>query len=190
MRGEYGMKATSDKQPKRMSNASFKLMNLIMDAQDFLNPHIDTRVKTFGIAEGMIVVDYGCGPGRYTLRLSKLVGDKGKAYAVDLHELAIEAVKQKTKKFNLRSVEPVLARGYNSGLPSHVAAIVTAIDMFHSIPEPTSFLKEVHRIAKKEGFLIIDNGHQSRKTAKEKILSSKLWEIVDETADHLTCRPI
>jgi len=165
-------------------------MTIIMNAEDILYPRIDKRTKTFGITEGMTVVDYGCGPGRYTTRFSKLTGEKGRVYAVDIHELAIEAVKKKIEKYKLRNIKPVLAVGYNSGLPEHIADRVTAIDMFFAVPEPTTFLKEIHRITKKDGLLIIDDGHQSRKKTKEKILSSGLWEIIEETSDHLKCRPL
>ena len=89
----------------------------------------------------MTVVDYGCGPGRYAMRFSKLVGDNGKVYAIDIHELAIEAVKKKMKKYNLRNVEPVLAKGYHSGIPDHVADRVAAIDMLLIVPDPLTFLK-------------------------------------------------
>ena len=161
-----------------------------MSVEDFLHPRIESRVTTFGITSGMTVVDYGCGPGRYTIRFSKLVGDSGKVYAVDIHELGITAVQRKIEKHNLRNIEPVLATGYHSGLPDHVADRVTAIDMFFLVPEPATFLQEIHRITKKNGLLIIDDGHQSRNTTKEKIFSSDRWEIMEETPDHLKCRPL
>ncbi len=157
---------------------------------DFVNPkRLDRRVQTFGITEGMTVIDYGCGPARYTPRYAKLVGDRGKVYAVDIQELAIKAVKKKIAKYHLTNVEAKIAHGYNSGLPDHIADRVTALDMFFAVPDPTAFLKEIYRITKKDGFLIIDEGHQSREAAKQKIENSSVWEIVAETKDHLTYRP-
>jgi cyclopropane fatty-acyl-phospholipid synthase-like methyltransferase len=41
---------------------------------DFLYPYIKKRVKKFGIEEGMIVVDYGCGLGSYTTEMAEPVG--------------------------------------------------------------------------------------------------------------------
>jgi ubiquinone/menaquinone biosynthesis C-methylase UbiE len=173
-----------------MSNMTFKLMTAIMKAIDFVNPHqIDKRIKTFDITPGMIIVDYGCGPARYTLRYAKLVGDKGKVYAVDIQELAIKAVQKKIEKNHLSNVEAKLANGYNSGLPDHIADRVTVLDMFFMIPDPIALLKELNRITKKNGVLIIDEGHQSRESAKQKIQASGAWEIIAETKDHLTYRP-
>jgi ubiquinone/menaquinone biosynthesis C-methylase UbiE len=165
-------------------------MSLFMEVQDVLHPTIDNRVKTFGFKEGMIVADYGCGPGRYALRFSKIVGDQGRVYAVDIQPLAIEAVRKKIEKYGLKNITPVLAQGYQSGLPDSVADRVSAVDMFHSVMEPKVFLKELRRITKADGLLIIDDGHQSRAEAKEKILSSKSWKIVEETTDHLKCQPV
>ena len=45
-----------------------------------------------GISEGMVVVDYGCGPGRYVRKASQLTGFSGMVYAVDIHPTAIEMV--------------------------------------------------------------------------------------------------
>ena len=85
-----------------MPDISFRLMNCIFHIIDFIYPYIDKRVKKFGIKEGMTVVDYGCGPGRYTTRLAKLVGEKGKVFAIDIHELAIKAVKKKINRDHLK----------------------------------------------------------------------------------------
>jgi ubiquinone/menaquinone biosynthesis C-methylase UbiE len=178
-----------EKETRKMSDTSFKLMSLAFNAIDFLFPYIDRRIKNFEVREGMVVVDYGCGPGRYTTRFARLVGETGKVYAVDIHKLAIETVKGKIEKYRLQNVVPVLARGYDSALPEHVADMVCAIDMFFSIERPTELLGELRRIAKKDGLLIIDDGHQSRATTKKKILESGYWNIWEETPDHLKCKP-
>ncbi len=65
-----------------MPDMAFRMMSATMALKDTLFPSADKRVATFGIREGMTVVDYGCGPGRYTTRFAKLVGEKGKVYAV------------------------------------------------------------------------------------------------------------
>ncbi len=182
-------KRVEERETERMSNLSFRMMTLIMQIVDFFVPYIKKRVRGFGIQEGMTVVDYGCGPGRYAIRLAELVGQQGKIYAVDIHELAIEAVKKKIAKYNLRNIEPVLADGYDSGLPDSIADVVCAIDMFFIIKKPTGFLVELKRITKNDGILIIDEGHQPRSVAKEKLLNSGCWDIVEESKDHLKCRP-
>jgi ubiquinone/menaquinone biosynthesis C-methylase UbiE len=103
---------TERRESEKMSNLSFRLMNLTFRVVDFFYPYIDKRVKDFGIRKGMTVVDCGCGPARYTARFERLVGETGKVYAVDIHGLAIEAVKRKIEKCGLGNVVPVLVSGY------------------------------------------------------------------------------
>jgi len=177
------------RETERMSDRSFQMMTLFMWVIDLFIPYIKKRVRGFGIREGMTVVDYGCGPGRYATKIAELVGEEGKVYAADIHELAIEAVKKKIEKHHLRKIGPVLVDGYNSGLPNNIADVVCAIDMFFLIKKPTEFLLELKRITKNDGILVIDEGHQPRSVAKENIRDSGCWDIVEESKDHLKCRP-
>jgi ubiquinone/menaquinone biosynthesis C-methylase UbiE len=172
-----------------MSNASFRMMLLLFDIIDFFYPHVARRAKRFGIAEGMTVVDYGCGPGRYTVNFAALVGERGQVYALDIHDLAIETVRKRTARRHLRNVQPILIEGYNSTLPDETADVVCAIDMFFIIKSPSEFLAEIKRIVKRNGILVIDDGHQPRSVTRQKILDSGLWDIFKETPDHLKCRP-
>lgn len=173
-----------------MSDMSFRMMTLFFKVIDFLHPHIGKRVRKFGLKEGMTTVDYGCGPGRYTMKFAEIVGEKGKVYALDIHHLAIKTVRRKIERYNLKNVEPILIHGYDSTLPDGTADIVCAIDMFWVIKEPTKFLREIKRITRKDGTLVVDDGHQPRSTTKKKILNSELWDIIEETRDHLKCKPL
>ena len=83
-----------------------------------------------------------------------------------------------------------MAKGYNSGIPDGVADVVCAIDTFFAISDPSAFLKELQRITHPEGFLVIDDGHQSRKETKRKIAASGYWEVMEESKDHLKCKPL
>jgi ubiquinone/menaquinone biosynthesis C-methylase UbiE len=175
---------------EQMPNFAFRMMSAVMAIEDLVHPTIDKRVLTFGIHEGITIVDYGCGPGRYATRFAKLVGKNGKVYAVDVQPLAIEMVKSKMKKQALENIAPVLAKGYNTGLPDKIADMVCALDMFFALREPTTFLREVHRIIKPDGVLIIDDGHESRQATLQKIQVSGCWRVTEESRDHLKCLPV
>jgi cyclopropane fatty-acyl-phospholipid synthase-like methyltransferase len=174
----------------RMSDLSFRLMAGIFSVIDHISPFVEKRALSFNLQPGMSVVDYGCGPGRYTQYFSRMVGEKGKVFAVDIHELAIGEVKQMIARAGLRNVQPVLAHGYYSGLQCAIADRVFALDVFHGIRQSTEFLVELRRLIKADGLLVIDEGHQPREVARMKILKSGLWRIEAETEDHLECRPM
>ncbi|MCK4787538.1 MAG: methyltransferase domain-containing protein, partial [Desulfobacteraceae bacterium] len=82
-----------------------------------------------------------------------------------------------------------LANGYDSTLPGRIADVVCALDMFHIIKNHTQFLAELKRITKNSGYLVIDDGHQRRSVTKASILESGHWDIIEETRDHLKCKP-
>ena len=175
---------------ERMSDTSFRLMNLTFNVIDFFSPYVGKRAHSFNLQPGMSVVDYGCGPGRYTIQFAQIVGETGKVYAVDIQELALEAVSSKTSRYRLTNIQPVLAHGYNTALPTGIADRIFALDMFFGIKQPNEFLAELKRLLKPDGLLIIDDGHQSRATTRQKILASGLWKIELKTKDHLECRPV
>jgi ubiquinone/menaquinone biosynthesis C-methylase UbiE len=178
------------KTPDRMSDLSFRLMTATFAVIDAIYPRVDRRALGFGIPEGITLVDYGCGPGRYALRFARLVGPGGLVYAVDVQPLALQAVQRKMAANHLENVVPVLAHGYSSGLPDQVADLVCALDMFFGLHDPTAFLGEVRRILKADGLLILDDGHQPRRVTKEKIRAAGGWQIVLESTDHLRCQPV
>lgn len=159
-----------------------------LEERDILSP-IDKEVDKFDIKKGNIVIDYGCGSGSYINKISELIGDDGIVYAVDLHDLAIEAVNNKINKYQLRNVEPVLVKNINL-IKDNVADIIIAIDMFHMVEEKDIFLSELHRLTKKDGSVFIDMHHMLLDDARGKILSSKLWEIECEVDNCLKCIPI
>jgi ubiquinone/menaquinone biosynthesis C-methylase UbiE len=172
----------------RIPDIAFKLMSWMFIIRDrFMSPW--SILDEFAIERGQTVVDYGCGPGSYLKRVSELVGPEGRVLAVDIHDLAIKAVKRRIDKEQLSNVIAVRADGGNSALPDETADVVYALDMFHMVREPEVFLRELNRLCKDKGLLYIDNGHQSRETARSKIRSSGAWEIVEETRRYLKCSP-
>ena len=81
---------------KPMSNTSFRLMKLTFGLIDFfLAPFYSLRLqlKKIPLKQGMTAVDYGCGPGRYTIPLAEIVGPRGQVFAIDIQPLAIDTVK-------------------------------------------------------------------------------------------------
>jgi len=172
---------------EKLSEREFRLMHFVMRCIDFVSDYVKKRSSSFGIKEGETVIDYACGPGRYTIEFSKLVGSGGKVIAVDLIEIALEAVLARVNKLGLTNVEIVLANGYDSTLPSQIADKVFVLDAIHHIHDSNVFLNELSRICKVKGCLIIDKGHITRSSLKQKIESSSAWKIVEENSDHLLC---
>ncbi len=173
----------------RMPDFAFRMMKIFFKIFYFFKP-ADKYLKEFGIKPGSTVIDYGCGPGACLPAASALVGEKGTVYAADVHEMAIASVEKLITKKNLLNVKTVLTDGKSSSIPNDTADLIYALDMFHMVKETDLFLKELCRITKKDGILIIEDGHQPRSESKEKIQRSAVWIIIGEEKRYLKCVPI
>ena len=172
-----------------MPDRAFRWMKLFFRVYYFLKP-VKSYADTFGIRPGYTVIDFGCGPGDYLRYVAGLVGKEGLVYAVDIHKLAIESVEKLIRKHSLTNVRPVLSDGNHVAIPDHSADLIYALDMFHMIKDPNNFLRELCRILKPDGVLVLEDGHQPRILTKNKILESGCWTIPEEKKRNLRCRTV
>ena len=165
----------------------FRIMSFILSMRDVF-VSVGKRIDVFGINNGSVVIDFGCWPGSYIERASQLVGGNGRVYAVDVHPLAIKSIKKKISKASLDNVIPILSTGYPVDIKSQSADVIYALDMFHHIKNADVFLKELCRLLKPDGTLFIESGHQPFNEAKDKILKSDCWTIVEEKRNLFECK--
>ena len=142
---------------KPMPNLGFKLMSLLFKVRDFLRPREDV-LKEAEIKPGFHVLDYGCGPGSYSFVVSELVGDAGKAYALDIHPLALQRIQKVVSERNISNIETIES-DCATGLEDESIDVVLLNDIFHDLTEPDKVLQELARVLKKEGILSFTDHH-------------------------------
>ena len=136
---------------KPMPNLWFKLMALEYGTR--AKPSlVDERLKQAGVSHGMHVLDYGCGPGRYTLPAASIVGPKGVVYALDIHPLAIQTVEKAAKRRALDNVR-LIRSSCASGLKSESIDIAILFDTLHDVDDADGVLHEIRRVLKSKGRL-------------------------------------
>lgn len=180
----------SGRNRESIPNIAFRAMTLIMKLMDVFGQYSRRNFETLGLKPGLTVIDYGCGPARYIEFASNAVGKVGRVIAVDVHPLAVAKVKEKIERLNLLNVEAVLAEKYTTSISDEIADIVYALDLFHMIEQPNVFLKELSRLVKKDGIIIIEDGHQLRTDTIQKIENSGLLNVVRETKSHVKCQKL
>lgn len=168
---------------------AFRMMKLLMNIMDFFKAP-GGKLDSFGIKPGDVVVDYGCGPGRYLRKASFLVGETGKVYAVDIHDMAINCACKIRNKAKFNNISPVKASGYFAPIQENKADIVYALDMFHMVSQPNLFLNELHRLLKPSGKLILEDGHQKRSKTLKKIKENGRWRIQKQDQKILELIPL
>ena len=86
----------------------------LLDSDKRLGPlSPEEFLRQSGLMDGMSVVDYGCGPGLFTMAAANVVGAQGLVYALDI-ELDLDSGAE--KKELLEALQGhVLARGQLMG---------------------------------------------------------------------------
>jgi len=174
---------------ERMPDFAFRIMKILFVIYYFFKP-AGRYLKKFGIKPGFTVVDYGCGTGACLRDASSMTGEKGFVYAVDVHELAISSVEELIARYSLTNIKPVLTDGKKTDIPGETADLIYALDMFHMVKDTGAFLKELNRIIKRDGILILEDGHQPRELSKEKLRVSGCWTVVEENRRFMKCAPV
>ncbi len=110
-----------------------------------------------GVAEGMTVVDLGCGPGFFSLPMASIVGASGRVYAVDSSPTMLRHLRRAIKvagvsRGPIRIVEADVSR---TGIPAGTVDVALFANVLHDIDDKRSFLEEVRRICRK-GAAVVD----------------------------------
>ena len=100
---------------KAMPNWAFRGMTFIFRIRDAIEPR--SRVlQEVQLEPGDHVLDYGCGPGAYIPGIAARVTDRGRVYAVDLHPLAVQRVRELARRRGLDNVQAIQS-DCRTGLP-------------------------------------------------------------------------
>src|SRR5207302_5813023 len=74
-------------------------------------------LKILEIKPGMVICDMGCGNGYYSLKLAKLVGEKGRILGVDIQPEMLSLLKKRTAAAGVTNVDPILGTVIDPKLP-------------------------------------------------------------------------
>ena len=129
------------------------------------------KLKKAGVKKGQVIVDLGCGPGRFTNIAARLVGTEGKVYAVDNHPLNIVIAAARKLIGNFKNINILQADCVATHLPDKAIDLIFINDAFHEF-DKVGCLKEAARILKEDGVLAIDE-HEMKE--------DKLLGIVEES---------
>jgi len=113
------------------------------------------------VKEGQAFLDYGCGTGWFTIPAARVVGMRGKVYALDCFHRQLQIVEERSRKKGLTNIETMLSNN-NIGLPDESIDTVWMCDVFHEVEQRRAVLEELHRVLKREGILAIYDGMRDR----------------------------
>jgi len=156
-----------------MPDLSFRLMELFFLVRDFIRPRGKILAET-GLKAGFMVLDFGCGPGSYSIAAARLAGPSGKVFALDIHPLALARVRRRAAKAGLKNIETISSDAA-TGLPDSRVDLVLLYDILHMLGDPDGVLGELCRVLKPDGRLSVSDHHMTINDIISKVTASGLF---------------
>jgi len=117
--------------------------------------HSHTIIKHLKLETGIKVLDIGCGPGRLTIPIAKIIGSQGEILAVDMQAEMLSKIKEKAKKANLSNIRYLETKiGKKTLIQDHFDRALL-ISVLGEIPDKEKCLQEVFHALQPGGILII-----------------------------------
>jgi ubiquinone/menaquinone biosynthesis C-methylase UbiE len=113
------------------------------------------RILNPYIKEGMTVLDFGCGPGFFTIDMAQMVGKSGRVIAADLQEGMLHKLRDKIKGTELENrITLHKCEEDKIGISENVD-FVLAFYIVHEVVNKDKLFTEIETILKPNGQLLI-----------------------------------
>ena len=146
---------------------------------EWLREHIQEVMKGIGVRSNQKVLDFGCGTGTYTIPIAKLVGKRGKVYALDKDEIALDELKTRARKEGISNIEIVFSSNFKTNFSEEKIDVVLLYDVIHQIEDWDGLFSEIHRILKPNGFVSVYPMHVDTQKIKRRMVKN-FFSLMDE----------
>lgn len=124
------------------------------DARDRIG-EAEEVMRLAEVAPAMSVADIGAGEGYYTVRLSPIVGPRGRVLAEDIVPQTRDRLAQRVQRENLDNVAVKLGSPADPMLPSGSFDRIFLVHMYHEVTQPYEFLWNLRGGLKRDGLVIV-----------------------------------
>lgn len=147
----------------------------------FQNPY---KILQPYIHNGMSVLDFGCGPGFFTMKIAQMLNGTGKVVAADLQDGMLEKLKRKVESKHLENVVQCHKCGEDSIGLNEQFDFILAFYMLHEVPNQNATLQEFRKLLKPQGKILVvePKVHVSKKefAATEKRIVDNGFQIIEK----------
>lgn len=107
------------------------------------------------VEPGMSVADIGAGEGYYTVRLSPVVGPRGRVLAQDIRAETRDRLALRVQREGLDNVAVRLGLPEDPKLPPNSFDRIFLVHMYHEVTEPYAFLWHLREGLKPDGLVVV-----------------------------------
>ena len=140
---------------ERANSLNSKIRRWFQNPQKILSPYIE---------EGMTVLDFGCGPGYFSIDMAQMVGKSGRVIAADLQEGMLQIIRDKIKGTDLEErITLHQCEEKKIGVSGHVD-FVLLFYVVHEVPDQDELFNEIGTILSPNGkaFIVEPPFHVSK----------------------------
>jgi len=129
-------------------------------------------LKDIGLKSGYVVLDCCCGYGNYTIPASRLVGNDGTVYAIDINTDRLKELKNQILSDSLYRIKIIQENVEQKiSLPDNSVDVALLYDIFWYF-RPTSknlsnLLYEVHRVVRSQGLVSVFPAHINKQELQD-----------------------
>jgi ubiquinone/menaquinone biosynthesis C-methylase UbiE len=137
-----------------------------------------TVIERSGIKEGMHVLDLGCGSGVVAAVAAKIVGEKGKIYALDIQPQMLRKFEHKLsmpENKDIKNIELINKSAYELPFNDNTLDAIYMVAVLGEIPDRNRALAQIKRVLKPDGILAVSE-----------ILPDPDYALMSTTIRHLT----
>ena len=134
-------------------------------------------IKQLNIKEGAQVSDIGCHEGYMTIKLSKVVGTKGKVFAVEVDQSKLDKLKNHLAERKINNVTLVKDDYDNPKLPVNLLDAVIILDTYHEMDDHDKILQHILTSLKTGGRLVICEPIADERKSKSRADQEKRHEL-------------
>lgn len=115
---------------------------------------ISLALTNLPLTPASVVADIGAGSGYYTFRIAPMV-PKGKVFAVEIQDEAIQYIESRAKELGIDNVEAVKGADATPNLPENSTDLAIMVDVYHELFHPQEMLQEIKASLKPDGKLLL-----------------------------------
>ena len=152
-----------------------------MEFREWLADNANMVLREVGLKARQTILDFGCGPGIFTIPAAGIAGENGSVIAVDVRPQPLERVREKAMNAGLNNIRTVLVENSNlsTGLPNESTDVIMVFDMLHTVTDKQGLLRELHRVLKANGFLSIFPMHLGTVKLLDTVIKSRFFSLRD-----------
>ena len=143
----------------------------------FLDKNASNFLVQMNVRVGLVVLDVGCGSGKYSLAAAELVGNEGKIYALDIDSVSLHMLEEEAAREGLENIFCLNVSGEKSiPIEDQTVDIVLLIDVLYHIKNRGFLFDEIQRILKPDGSIIVYPMHVAESELNE-LTSIRSFEL-------------